>query len=303
MNEKDPSSESEILVENSETEQEIHGEVNNQLLSQMHKLQKQLELDPKSLAFVQLADLYLAMQMIDAARDLVSKSLKLHPHSVSGLILMGRICKHERQYENAIEFFSLALKKAPTNWYGLLLRAETHLKNNAPKKALQDFKSVLLHNPTHSFSRKAVAKLEILSADDFGDDVFEMRPLKALSQNGAATSLEENIEKPSELSDEFWRPVPAKLERLLALIDAFTVRHEYSKAINLLRDCQAEFGDHGEIRTRRLRLSPFEKAEEIHPKQASEKSKIRSHAVNDKKLAALDLLLRRIDRIRPLAKH
>ena len=300
MSENDESNSTET-----ELKPEISGEVNPQLMNQVSRLQQQLEQDPKSLVFVQLADLYLAMQMVDAARDLVRKSLKIHPQSTSGLILMGRICKHEWQYSDAIEFFNLALKKAPNNWYGLLLRAETHLKNNAAKLALQDFKSVLLHNPTHSFSRKAVAKLEILTADDFGDDVFEMRTLKPLDESESAAarnkkSEEEPKPQQAELTDHFWRPVPPKLERLLALIDAFTIRHEYSKALNLLRDCQGEFGDHGEIRTRRLRLSPFEKAEEMRPKQAFAKSKIRAEAVAEKQLAALEFLLKRIDRLRPL---
>lgn len=262
--------------------------------AEIEKLQLALEQDPKSLSFVQLGDLYLANGMAKEAREVVEKSLKHHPKSLSGLILLGRICKFERQYDQAIEFFSIALKKAPTNWYALLLRAETYLKNDQNKLALKDFKQVLLHNPNHPLARKAVAKLEVLTADEFEDDLFEMKSLGDLNKPQAHSF--EPLQKEIEKYDEQWKPITPQLERLLALVDAFTVRHEYEKAMNLLKDCKKEFGDHGEIQIRWMRLSPYESAENIRPKNISEKSALRERAIREKKLNALELMLRRIEK-------
>lgn len=262
--------------------------------AEIEKLQLTLENDPKSLSFVQLGDLYLANGMAKEAREVVEKSLKYHPKSLSGLILLGRICKFERQYDQAIEFFSIALKKAPTNWYALLVRAETYLKNNQNKLALKDFKQVLLHNPTHPLARKAVAKLEVLTADEFEDDLFEMKSIHDL-QKPKAHSFEP-LQKEIENYDQQWKPITPQLERLLALVDAFTVRHEYEKATNLLKDCKKEYGDHGEIQIRWMRLSPYETAENIRPKIIAEKSALRERAIIEKKLNALELMMRRIDK-------
>ena len=278
---------------------------------EMEKLQLALETDPKSLQFVQLGDLYLANGMVKEARELVEKSLKHHPKSLSGLILLGRICKFERHYDQALELFSIALKKAPSNWYALLLRAETYLKSNQNKLALKDFKQVLLNNPNHPLARKAVAKLEVLTADEFDDDVFEMKTLGDFQNDrkgpGDApfqvATLLSDAQKDADQFDTQWKPVSQKLERLLALVDAFTVRHDYEKAMNLLKDCKKEFGEHGEIQIRWMRLSPFETAENIRPKSQSEKSNLREQNILQKKLSALELLLRRIEKSKKTYSH
>ena len=66
--------------------------------------------------------------------------------------------------------------------------------------------------------------------------------------------------------------------------------------MTLLKDCKKEYGDHGEIQIRWMRLSPFESAENIRPKNISEKSALRERAIREKKLNALELMLRRIDK-------
>jgi tetratricopeptide (TPR) repeat protein len=275
--------------------------------AEMEKLQIAVENDPKTLQFVQLGDLYLANGMIKEARELVEKSLKHHPKSLSGLILLGRICKFDRQYDQALEIFSIALKKAPSNWYALLLRAETYLKSNQNKLALKDFKQVLLNNPNHPLARKAVAKLEVLTADEFDDDVFEMKTLNDFNKDRQGPDGEPfkvlGAQKDVDQYETQWKPVSQKLERLLALVDAFTVRHDYEKAMNLLKDCKKEFGDHGEIQIRWMRLSPFEIAENIRPKNQSEKSNLREQNILQKKLNALELLLRRIEKSKKTYSH
>ena len=256
----------------------------------MEELQIELQKNPKSLSFVQLADLYIAENMIDEAQSLIERSLKYNPHSISGLILLGRVYKTREDYGKALENFNQALAKAPTNWHCLLLRADTFLKLQQPKKALSDFKAVLLHNPTHPLARKAIAKLEVLTADDYEDDVFEIQSVKEIA--------DKSHQQLTPQIDQSWLISNQKMDRVLSLVDAFTVRHDYQKSIQLLRECIGEFGEHPEIQTRLLRLSQYETAEKIRPKTEEKKSLSRRALINAKKMKTLELLLRRIQKIK-----
>jgi tetratricopeptide (TPR) repeat protein len=262
----------------------------SQKIQKMEELQLELQKNPKSLSFVQLADLYIAEKMIDEAQVLIERSLKYNPHSISGLILLGRVFKTREDYQKAIECFDKALTKAPTNWHCLLLRADTFLKLQKPKKALSDFKKVLLFNPTHPLARKAIGKLEVLTADEYEDDVFEMQSVKDFA--------EKTHQKIDVIADNSWAVSNQKMERVLSLIDAFTVRHEYQKSISLLRECLSEFGEHPEIQTRLLRLSQYENAEKIRPKTEEKKSNSRRALIDHKKIKTLELLLRRIQKLK-----
>ncbi len=113
----------------------------------MEELQIELQNNPRSLNFVRLAEMYLAENMVDEAFQLIERSLKYNPHSISGHLLIARIFKMRDDNEKALEHLNFCVQKAPTNWQALLNRAELHLKMNKAKMALSDFKMVLLHNP------------------------------------------------------------------------------------------------------------------------------------------------------------
>lgn len=274
-----------------QNDDQIDAQHKAQRIQKMDELQMELQNNPKSLSFVQLADLYIAENMIDEAQLLIERSLKYNPHSVSGLLLLGRVFKERSDFQNALEYFDQALAKAPTNWHGLLLRADTHLKMQKPKLALADFKKVLLHNPTHPLARKAIAKLEVLTADEYEDDVFELQSVKEVAEKTQPTELPQK--------DSNWLVSNHKLDRILSLVDAFTIRQDYQKSIQLLHECLSEFGEHPEIQTRLLRLSQYENAEKIRPKSEDKKSISRRALINNKKIKTLELLLRRIHQLTP----
>ncbi len=259
-------------------------------IQKMEELQLELQKNPKSLSFVQLADLYIAEKMIDEAQILIERSLKYNPHSVSGLILLGQVYKTREDFNMAIEYFNQAIAKASTNWHCLLLRADSYLKLQQPKKALADFKKVLLYNPTHPLARKAIGKLEILTADDYEDDVFRIQSVKEIADS---SHLQVKV-----VADPSWSVTNQKMDRILSLVDAFTVRHDYQKSIQLLRECIGEFGEHPEIQARLLRLSKYENAEKIRPKSDEKKSISRRALINNKKIKTLELLLRRIEKLK-----
>ena len=65
---------------------------------EIERLQNELDENPKSLNFVRLAELYIERQMLSEAELLVRQSLKFHPRSVSGNLLLGRIYRGELNY-------------------------------------------------------------------------------------------------------------------------------------------------------------------------------------------------------------
>ena len=82
---------------------------------------------------------------------------------------------------------------------------------------------------------------------------------------------------------------------MVSFIDALIVRHDLEKATLLLNECTAKYGSHPELESRRLKLSIFENPEFLEPKSVATNSKARQHLIHDRKVAALKLLLRRIE--------
>ena len=82
-------------------------------------------------------------------------------------------------------------------------------------------------------------KLESLTADEYEDDVFEMRKLPQVDAVGT-----EEIAKIKPLSSG---GVTTQLERILSLGDAYIVRGDLAKATEVLREGEALFANHPEL--------------------------------------------------------
>ena len=256
-------------------------------------LQAELEQNPRSLAFPQLADLYLSENMADEAYDILEKGLKFHPHSVSGMLVLARILKTRNHLHEAETQLTKAIRLAPQNWQAYLMRADLYVRIGKHRDALSDFKKVLLFNETQPIARKAVAKLEMLTADNDidADSEFSVQSLQKVAEIEAPKP----VPNEESLDSHPFGQIPAKLERVLSLIDAFTLRQDYAKALKLLYECKSEFGTHSEIETRLLKLSQFETAEKIRPKPETMISESKKAVILEKKQKALELLLRRIN--------
>lgn len=252
---------------------------------EIEELQIELQSNPKSPLFAKLAELYLSREMIEEAESLIKRSLRYHPKSTSGLILMGRIFKLKKLFAEALAPLTEATKLAPENWRAWLELAEAHLELKNGKLALAAFKKVLLFNPTHALARRAVAKLELLSADEYEDDLFQMQKLPE-------TDFKPDI---IDSSVDSWSKPNDALVRMISCIDALIVRHDIEKALSLLNECSAQFGTHPEIDSRRLKLSVFEQADYLKPRSVVKSSLARQKLIKEKKIAILQMLLRRIE--------
>ncbi len=252
------------------------------------KLQVELYQHPQSGQFVRLAELYLSTDRPGDAITLIQQSLKFHSQSTSGLILLGRSFRKNQELQKAAGPLLQATELAQDNWRAWLELAEVYLEMKAIKKAIFAFKRVLFFNPTHPQARRAVGKLEVLTADEYEDDLFEMQKLPDADLTSA--------EGPE--ATQSWSTPSEGLVRVISYIDALIVRHENRKALDLLNDCTTKFGTHPEIETRRLRLAAYEQPAFIQPKSLADSSKSRRELIQEKKLRALQELLRRIESIK-----
>ena len=254
-------------------------------VDEIERLQIELQENPKSLQFVRLAELYLERELVTEAERLILQSLKFHPKSVSGLLLLGRIYKRLSKPDNSLQYLTTATRLAPDNWQAWLTKAEVFADLQKGKDALACFKKVLYLNPTHPVARRAVARLEVLTADDYDEDLFSMKPLQS-------ADLQSSKPVPEQAT---WGKIPGALERSLALIDALTVRLDIKKALELLNDCTKKYGSHPEIESRRLRLTTYDTPDFISPKATNKTSLAKRELIQSRKVLALQELLRRIE--------
>jgi hypothetical protein len=202
------------------------------LSKKIESLQNELDQNPRSLSFPQLADLYLENGMEDEAYDLLQKGLNFHPNSVSGLLVLTRILKIRNHFPEAEALLNKAVRLAPQNWQAYLMRADLYVRLGKQKDALSDFKKVLMYNESHPIARKAIAKLEMLTADTDIDMDREFS-IQKVSELPAAPAISPSVDHP-------FGKTPARLERILSLIDAFSMRQDYAKALKLLYECKSE---------------------------------------------------------------
>ena len=216
--------------------------------------QKLLESDPKSKAFAALAEAYRGLGMRDQAETLLRRGISFHPKYAPGYVVLARINLERKNFEHAIRLLAQAIEISPDNLLAHQLLGEAYLQMKNPKEALRAHKMALFLNPQSTRSQQVVKKLESLSAEEFEDDIFEMRPLKP-------HSVDKTLEK------EY------PLDRSLSFIDALIVRHQMPLAKQKLNELQNRFPGNPEVQSRWNLISneDQEQAESIKPLASREK--------------------------------
>lgn len=277
----------------------------------IEKYQLILQKDPNSQVFAPLAEAYREMGLFQEAENVAKAGVKRHPTFAAGYVIYAKILKEQERIEECLKLAQRAVDLAPENIMAHQLLAEIYLQTKKPKEALKAFKMVLFLNPQSERARKAVSKLESLTADEYEDEVFEMSKIGKIKEQfwveeekKSEPAPESSLKTNSKIKAP---PVPSRaLERMLSLIDAFIVRNDLNKAKMLLSDTQTEFGDHPEI-VQRMKLlhsrsgsmmanpSPNEdEATPLKPLVSREK------AIQQRKLETLEMMLRNIEAYRQL---
>ncbi|HEY8270096.1 MAG TPA: tetratricopeptide repeat protein [Pseudobdellovibrionaceae bacterium] len=275
--------------------------------SAIEKYQMILQKDANSQVFAPLADAYRERGMLKEAEQIVSAGVKRHPSFASGFVVYARIMKDLSKPEESLKLIRKAVELAPENIMAHHLQAEIYLQSKRPKEALKAFKMVLFLNPQSERARKAVAKLESLTADEYEDDVFEMSKIASLKEQfWTEDEPEEEPRNEKEVTKTSSPPSPSPqgLERTISLIDALIVRSDLTKAKMLLTDAQSEFGDHPEI-LQRLKLLHSRSGPSMAASDGGQATPLkplvsREKAIQQRKLEVLEMMLRNIGEYRQL---
>lgn len=235
------------------------GDINSELIERYQII---LQKDPKSKVFAPLSESYRKLNLQKEALRITRKGVQYHPHFAGGHVAYARVLFDLKQLDLAIQHAQIAVDLSPENLLAQELLAQCHLKKKQPKEAFKAYKMLLFLNPKHEKALKAVKKLESLTADEYDDDLFEMKPL---DHQMLQIQIEKSIEVQPGEHDERW------LDRVLSLADAYFARNDMERAREALMQGERQIGPHTEI-TRRLKLIydrrldlPDERPESISP--------------------------------------
>jgi len=254
-------------------------EINPELVERYQIL---LEKEPTSKVFAPLAEAYRKMGLLPEAKQICEAGVKAHPYFAGGRVALAKVFIELKKWEEARAQLLKATELSPDNLLAHQLLAETQLKLKNPKDALKAFKMVLFLNPQHEKALKAVQTLESLTADEYEDEIFEMKPLKSLDDQ-----LPELQPMPSD--QKRMRDLK-ELERALSLFDAYWIRNDFDRAQVILEDAFLRLGKLPELEKRRdiLQSRMIEETPENPPPSRREP--------RDEKIAILQDLLKKIEK-------
>lgn len=250
--------------------------------------------DPNSQVFAPLADAYRAEGRLPDAEKLSADGVRRHPNFAGGWVVRGKVLRELKRLKEAEEALRKASLLAPENLLALQLLGEVCLEQKNPKESLKVFKRALFINPLAEKAKRIVSKLESLTADEYGEDLFSMTKLTPLQES-------EPAKKPTPAEAPKPGEPPKGLVRMLSLIDAFIVRNDIVRADQLVDETRVEFGDHPEIEQRqkllqRRKASQLSSSSEVAQPLTPVTS--REDTIRERKIETLRSLLRNIERAR-----
>jgi tetratricopeptide (TPR) repeat protein len=211
----------------------------------IERYQKLFEKDPRSKVFAPLGEAYRKMGLAKEALLILETGVKLHPHFASGRVALAKVLMDQKLFERAAEQLNAATDISPENLLAQKLLADCYIHLRKTKEALKSFKMVLFLNPNDAHAQMHVKKLESLTADEYEDDIFEMKPLsedislKQVPSNAASTIAGIGLYKFRQL------------ERVISLTDAFIVRLDLEKALETIKSSENLLGSHPELEKRK----------------------------------------------------
>lgn len=248
----------------------------------IRQYEKALQKDPASKVFAPLADAYRELGRLPEAEALARDGIRRHPEYVGGYLALARVFISNRRSEDAEGCLKKAIEVSPENLLAYQLLGQVYVELKRPQDALKAHKMVLFLNPLSEKSRQAVEKLETLSATDYDDELFEMRPLREQTRSTMAVG----------------KSLANNLERGLSFIDALIVRNELGQAREMLQELTAQYPDSAEIQRRWSFFGddtvPTDHGEPLRPLMNRERQ------IWQRKKELLESLLHRIQRHRQI---
>jgi tetratricopeptide (TPR) repeat protein len=249
-----------------------------------------LQSDPKSQVFAPLTEAYRKMGLLEEAFRIAVRGVQFNPMFGGGRIALAKVFLDRDNLQAAIDELEKAIECSADNILAHSLLGDCYLKAKRPKEALRAFKMVLFLAPTNEKAIKAVKKLESLTADEYEEDLFEMKPLPQFDQ----LKTEEEAMAPLKPLPEATSKINSELERSLSLVDAFIVRNDVEKALATLKECEKHFGPHPEL-VKRFKLVNQRNLEREEP-QAEDRPPNRKVQALSNRIELLQDLLTRVQR-------
>ena len=207
----------------------------------IEKYQTILRHNPASQVFAPLADAYLERGLTLQAEELAKTGTERHPLFAAGFLVLAKIYLKTNKPDEAEKALQTCIQLSPQNILAHQYLGDAYLALKMPIEALRAYKMTLFLNPYSAKAKKAVEKLESASALEFEEDTFAMAKLSDLKQ----------IQK-NQVDDE---AEGRSIKPLIQLVDAFLIRGDQDQAAELLREAQAEFGNHPELESRLKKIS------------------------------------------------
>jgi len=277
----------------------------------VERYQLEYEKNPSSRIFAPLAEAYRQMGLIDEALRICVKGVQIHPDFAGGRVALAKIHITRNEKASALTQLEKAIQISPDNLLAQSLLGETLIDLRRPKDALKAYKMVLFLNPADEKAQRAVRKWEFLSADEYDDELFKVQPTfqtipleetaEPLEPLDSLTGNEDDGVSHTEKRDPkppTWRS--REIDRAISLADAFTIRGNIERALEILRDAQSRIGAEPEIDRRLTLLSRRAQQGASDPAATAAKSALQektmsTRAIGDEKLEVLKRFLRRIN--------
>jgi|GEM_PF-1073642 len=202
----------------------------------LERYQIELQKNPRSRVFAPLSEAYRKMGLTQEALRICRSGVGANPDFSGGLVAYAKVLIETASLQEALSLLRRATTLSPDNLLAHSLMGDALLEMRQPKEALKAFKMVLFLNPEDEKAKSTVKKWEFLTADEFADEEFAMRPL---FESQAGTS----------------RSRVKELERALSLADAFTVRNDLAAAHETLERAEKTLGTSTEITNRLAMLA------------------------------------------------
>lgn len=262
----------------------------------IERYQLVLQKDPKSKVFAPLGEAYRKMGLLKEALQVLTAGVKTHPHFASGRVSLAKLLIDQGKHSEAADHLKVAVEVASENILAHRLLADCYMKTRQPKHALKAFKMTLFLNPDDAYAKEYVQKLESLTADEYEDEVFEMKALSAREDRNSTVSPA--ISKKIATMPVAPHPIlrERQLERIISLVDAFIARGDIHKASDVLKQGELKIGVHDEFEKRKKFINSrvYNEVSEVE-EPLSPHHEPKDIVIPQKKIDFLNRLLQRID--------
>lgn len=263
----------------------------------VERCQEEYRKNPRSRVFAPLADAYRKMGLLDDAYRVCKLGVQFNPDFAGGRVAYARVLLERSEPDLAVQQLEHAIRLANDNLHAHILLAESFLKLRRPKDALSAYKTVLFLNPENSEAKAAVQKWEFLTADEYDDEVFAIRPVFRSPADEEAPELRpigssESKSETTRSAHPLERALLRQVERAVSLADAFTVRNDLETAYQVISEARNKLGALPEIDKRFALLTKRLGLTSTKPEAVSEK--IGSSAKRIRRRELLKELLQRI---------